>query len=160
MEPISGTNHDDELTALFDEIIGPGRFARTAYRLREQARAEHGFGFNLMHQGRLIGTISFTPLLIGGRKGACLLGPLAIYEAYRGDGLGLSLMQRGMEEARQHGQKATILVGDLEYYKLAGFTRIPPGKLIMPGPVDPGRLLGFEMEEGALQELNGTVSGL
>jgi predicted N-acetyltransferase YhbS len=146
---------------LFKTIIGPGRFARTAYRLREQAReSQESFGYNLYDGDNLIGTISFTPVLIGGQKGTCLLGPLAIYEAYRGDGLGLSLIEDGIKEARSRGLTVMMLVGDLEYYKRAGFQPLPLGQIEMPGPVDPARLLAFEIEEGALSNLNGPVTGL
>ncbi|GJM01682.1 MAG: N-acetyltransferase [Rhodomicrobium sp.] len=148
------------MVELFNEIIGPGRFARTAYRIREQAQSDESFGFNLYDEDKLVGTISFTPLLIGGKKGACLLGPLAIYEAYRGNDLGLELIKDGMKEAVKRGQNLTILVGDLDYYKRGGFKPIPQGQLTMPGPVDPCRLLAYEMEEGALESYKGVVSGL
>lgn len=148
-----------EMMQLFDAIIGPGRFVRTAYRLREQATAGRGFGFNAFDADKLVGTVSLTPLLIDGSEGACLLGPLAVVEEYRCKGLGLELMQEGMAEAKKRGQKAIILIGDKAYYQRAGFTNVPHGKLKMPGPVDPSRLLVTELEEGSFTDMNGLVQG-
>ena len=38
-----------------------------------------------------------------------------------------------------------------------GFRRVPPGRLAMPGPVDPARFLALELEDGALADANGAV---
>ena len=35
--------------------------------------------------------------------------------------------------------------------------RVPPGRLAMPGPVDPARFLALELEDGALADANGAV---
>jgi predicted N-acetyltransferase YhbS len=50
-----------------------------------------------------------------------------------------------------------ILVGDQPYYSKVGFTRLPPGRFIMPGPIDPLRLLGISIKPGALEKLSGDV---
>lgn len=157
-QPITSITPD--MTRLFDDILGPGRFVRSAYRIREQAGGDKSFGFNAYDEETLVGTVSLTPLLIGGRQGACLLGPLAVIKDYRGNRLGLELMNDGINEAVARGYSLTILVGDLPYYQRAGFKPVPPGHLAMPGPVDPGRLLALEMEEGALDKLKGAVTGL
>ena len=52
-----------------------------------------------------------------------------------------------------------ILVGDEPYYGKCGFKKIPPGRVTMPGPVDPDRLLVAELAEGASEGLSGTVGG-
>ncbi len=149
----------DAMSALFQKHIGPGRFARTAYRVREQASPENSFGVNAYDEQELVGTVSFTPLNIAGNNSACLLGPLLVAPPYRSKGLGLELMQDGVEFARSKGFKVTLLVGDLEYYQKIGCTHISPGTITLPGPVDPMRFLGFEMEQGALQQLNGQIKG-
>ena len=51
---------------------------------------------------------------------------------------------------RSAGISLVVLVGDEPYYGKLGFRRIPFGRIILPGPVDPGRLLAAELVPGAL----------
>jgi len=50
-----------------------------------------------------------------------------------------------------------ILVGDEPYYAKCGFKRIPKGRAIMPGPVDPSRLLVCELADGAFEGVSGSI---
>ena len=59
----------------------------------------------------------------------------------------------------QAGAKLSILVGDEPYYARTGFRRAPAGRLQMPGPVDPARLLYCEIEPGAFEGVEGMVRG-
>jgi predicted N-acetyltransferase YhbS len=68
-------------------------------------------------------------------------------------------MMRALEEARAKGHRLVILVGDEPYYGKCGFKKIPPNRVVMPGPVDPGRLLVAELADGAAEGLTGAVSG-
>jgi predicted N-acetyltransferase YhbS len=148
------------LTQLNEASFGPGRFARTAYRVREQAAAEPRLNLCAAEDGAIIGAVQFTPITIGGTRGALLLGPLVIEEAHKNRGHGLRLMLEGMRRAHQLGYKLIILAGDLPYYARAGFAVVPLGKIAMPGPVDPARLLYTELEPHALQAFSGPVRGL
>jgi predicted N-acetyltransferase YhbS len=67
------------------------------------------------------------------------------------------LIERALKEARAKGQRLVILVGDEPFYGKSGFKRVPPGRAIMPGPVDPGRLLVAELVEGAFEGVSGLV---
>ena len=53
-----------------------------------------------------------------------------------------------------------MLVGDEPYYAKAGFKRIPKGRVRMPGPVDPARLLVAELVEGAFTGVAGRLPGV
>ena len=125
---------------------------RAAYRVREGSRAVDGLSLSAWSGDKLIGSIRFTALQIGGRNGALLLGPLVIDPDFVGRGCGLAMMEQGLKRAREAGHRLVILVGDLDYYARAGFTRCPEGQIRLPGPVDPGRLLVAELEEGALSD--------
>jgi predicted N-acetyltransferase YhbS len=148
-----------EITQLNEASFGPGRFARTAYRVREGAAVEPRLNLCAVKEGAIIGAVQFTPVTIGGEPDALLLGPLVIESAHKNQGHGLRLMLEGMQRARQLGYKLVILVGDLPYYARAGFTVAPLGRIAMPGPVDPARLLYAELEPGALQAFCGLVRG-
>ncbi len=153
----------EDLTALKNlaaRAFGPGRFARTAHRVRESAPEVSFLSLTAWVEDELAGSIRFTALTIGGRLGALQLGPLMVDARWTGQGCGKTLMTHGLELARNAGYELVILVGDLPYYERVGFRFVPPGQITMPGPVDFTRLLAAELNPGALNEFNGLVRGI
>jgi predicted N-acetyltransferase YhbS len=153
--------YDAEVEALLDQCFGLGRRTKTTYRLREGERPVSEL-CHVAHDasGRLIGAISFWDLRIGeAGTPALLLGPLAVAPDLQGMGVGRALMHRGIAGARGLGHRLVILVGDQPYYGRVGFRQVPSGQLLLPGPVDPARLLYLELEPGALQAAQGLVTG-
>jgi predicted N-acetyltransferase YhbS len=144
------------IEALVAKSFGPGRLAKSAWRLREGVRAIDGLGFVAAEGENLRGSVRFWPVAIG-NDAALLLGPLAVDAALRGQGIGLALMLRGIEEARARGHRAMILVGDAPYYARAGFAPLAPAQVRFPGPVDGTRILGLALVPGALDALKGEV---
>jgi predicted N-acetyltransferase YhbS len=146
------------IEALVDRCFGPGRYAKTAYRLREGVEPDPRLSFVAVKSpdGVLLGSVRFWPVAIGGEP-SLLLGPLAVEPELRGKGIGISLMQRGIEQARTLGFATMILVGDEPYYARVGFSKLPRGRVHMPGAVDPERLLGLALKDGALDPLSGDV---
>lgn len=150
----------DDILALSSAAHGPGRFARTAYRVREGAALAPELSLVARIEGRLAGSIRFSRTAIGGHEhAALLLGPLAVDPVYAGQGLGRKLIETGTEMAKSAGYALVLLVGDLAYYQRFGFVRVPPGQITLPGPVDPARLLAKELSEGALAGVRGMVRG-
>ena len=151
---------DDEeaILRLNERVFGPGRFARTAYRLRESTAADLSLSFVARIGTLLIGANAMTPIFIG-ETPAFLLGPLIVEPVFRSQGIGEALVKRSLDAAREAGGKLTILVGDEPYYGKLGFKRAPPGRIILPGPVDPERLLYCEMQPGAFEGVTGKVRG-
>lgn len=143
---------------LHEEAFGPGRFARTAYRVREACLYDPLIALTAWDGANLIGAVHFTAITIGGQPGALLLGPLAIAPAYKNKGHGLRLIKDGMAEAGQLGFQLVILVGDLPYYQRAGFGLIGSGQITMPGPVDYARFLASELQPNALGRFKGMVA--
>jgi predicted N-acetyltransferase YhbS len=142
---------------LDDLAFGYGRFAKSAYRLREGVAAETRLSLVAEEGGEAVGTVRFWPIAVGGVK-SLLLGPLAVHPKIRSKGIGRALMQKGLEEAKELGFETVLLVGDEAYYKRAGFTRLRPGQVKFPGPVDPERILGVELVPGALEKLSGPIA--
>jgi predicted N-acetyltransferase YhbS len=62
-----------------------------------------------------------------------------------------------LEAAKSAGHELVLLVGDEPYYGRMGFCRVPEGKLVFIGPVDPGRLLYCELSAGAFARSEGKV---
>ncbi len=146
------------IEALHEDAFGPGRFARTAYRIREASTRPPLIELTAWHEGELAGAIQFTAITVGDKRGAALLGPLAIAPAYKNKGCGLKLMRSGLAEAAALGCRLVALIGDLPYYQRVGFRMIPPGQIALPGPADPARFLAAELAGGALLEFSGLVA--
>jgi len=141
---------------LHERTFGPGRFAKTAYRLREQAAHRLDVSFTARIGTLLIGSVWLSPIRIGKTK-ALLLGPLTVEPAFRERGVGQALTERALKEAKAKGHRLVILVGDESYYGKSGFKRVPPGRATMPGPVDPARLLVAELDDGAFDGVSGSI---
>ena len=148
----------EAIERLNERVFGPGRFAKTAYRLREEAEPDLSLSFVARVGTLLVGANRMTPILIG-ETPALLLGPLIVEPVFRSQGIGEALVTRSLEAARQAGAKLSILVGDEPYYARMGFKRAPAGRLQMPGPVDPARVLCCEIEPGAFEGVSGSVFG-
>jgi len=145
-----------QVEALNAEGFGPGRFAKSAYRLREGVNPVASLSFVAVEQDILRGSVRFWPIRVGGHE-ELLLGPLAVQSDQRGRGIGIALMQAGIEAARQGPWRGILLVGDEPYYAKVGFSRLPPGRVKFPGPVDQNRLLGLSLKAGELLTLSGEV---
>jgi predicted N-acetyltransferase YhbS len=145
------------IEALVAKVFGPGRHAKSAYRLREGIEPERALSFVAIEKGALRGSIRFWPIYVG-TEPALLLGPLAVESDQRGRGIGIGLMQRGIEEAKRLGHHAILLVGDAPYYGRVGFTPLPQDSVRFPGPVDRSRILGLALVDGALDSLKGDVA--
>ena len=150
-----------QIEKLDERAFGPGRFARTAYRLREGVGPEFSLSF-VAHVGTLlVGSNIMTRVTCGRANGdqidMMLLGPLTVEPAFRSRGIGEALAARSLEAAREAGQKLVILVGDEPYYARLGFQRAPYGRLMLPGPVDPARVLICELAPGAFEGVSGVV---
>lgn len=139
-----------QITRLDERAFGPGRFARTAYRLREGVAPEYSLSF-VAHVGTfLVGSNIMTPIVVGGEQ-ALLLGPLTVDPSFRSRGIAEALIKRSLAAARTAGHKLVLLVGDAPYYARTGFKPAPAGRFLMPGPVDPARVLVCELAPGALE---------
>lgn len=147
------------LDALHAKVFGPGRFTRTAYRVREGTPPISLYCRAVTLGDRLIAALRMTQIRIGGVEGAMMLGPLAVHPDFAGQGFGRQLIGEALAEAKAGGVRLVLLVGDEPYYGRFGFRPVPPGQITLPGPVDPRRLLAAEFVPGALAEMCGRVSG-
>jgi predicted N-acetyltransferase YhbS len=141
---------------LHERTFGPGRYARTAYRIREGVTHSLALSFTARIGTLLVGSVRLSPIRIG-ETPALLLGPLTVEPPFRDRGIGLGLIERSLEEAKAKGHKLVVLVGDESYYQRCGFKRIPKGMATMPGPVDPQRLLVAELTDGAFAGVSGPI---
>jgi predicted N-acetyltransferase YhbS len=148
--------HDAEIEDINEEAFGPGRHARAAFRIREGGPHQRSQSFVAVHDGQVIASVRMTPVAAGEGR-AMLLGPLAVRPSHKNLGIGRHLVALAVEAARREGERAVLLVGDQPYYGPLGFQRVPYGRLAMPRPVDPARLLVCELLPGALESLAGDI---
>jgi len=141
---------------LHERTFGPGRFARTAFRIREQLGHRLDLSFTARIGTLLVGSVQLTPIRIG-TVPALLLGPLTVEPPFRERGIGQALIERALAEARTRGHRIVVLVGNETYYAKSGFKRIPKGAATMPGPLDPARLLVAELVENAFAGVSGAI---
>ena len=146
----------DAIERLHERTFGPGRYAKTAYRLREHVDHIRELSFTARIGTLLIGSVWLSPIRIGETR-ALLLGPVTVEPAFRDRGVGQALIERALKEAKDKGHRLVVLVGDEAYYEKCGFKRIPRGRAVMPGPVDSARLLLVELSEGAFEGVAGPI---
>jgi len=149
---------DDALAVdrLNERTFGPGRYARSAYRIREGREHALDLSFTARIGTLLVGSVRLTPICIGDTP-ALLLGPLTVEPPFRSRGIGRALIDRALKDATAKGYRLVVLVGDEPFYAKAGFKRVPKGRMTMPGPVDPARLLIAELVPGASDGVSGLI---
>jgi len=77
-------------------------------------------------EGRIVGHIAFSPVTISdGSSGWHGLGPISVLPGYQKQGIGKSLVNKGLSMLKELGGQGCVLVGDPNYYKRFGFRNIP-----------------------------------
>jgi len=147
---------DPAIERLYERTFGPGRFARTAYRLREIAAHRRELSFTARIGTLLVGSVRLTPVRIG-ETPALLLGPLTVEPPFREHGIGAALIEASLAAARKADARLVLLVGDEPYYGRMGFKKVPRGLVKLPGPVDPERVLVAELSDGAFANVSGPL---
>lgn len=164
-QPTATTRHLTEadvaaMTNLQAAVFGPGRFARTAYRIREGTPAISPFCRGAFMGERLIASLRMTPVAIGASRPHLLLGPLAVASDFTGQGYGRCLIAEALGDGKNHGIGIVVLVGDLPYYGRFGFTPVAPGTIQFPGPVNPSRILACELTPGTREAAAGPITAI
>ncbi len=144
----------DAVEKLAEAAFGPGRFTRSAFRLREGVPHEASLSFTLHRSGVLAGSVKQTKVLLGEDE-ALLLGPLVVAPEYKNEGVGAALMSRTVNAVREESHQAIILVGDFDYYNRFGFEQVSLGQIKLPGPADPARILLCPLNEGTTEKFSG-----
>src|SRR3954470_15903989 len=87
---------------LHERTFGPGRYARTAYRIREGVTHRCDLSFTARIGTLLVGSVRLSPISIGTTP-ALLLGPLTVEPPFRGRGIGKTLIEHALLEAKRRG---------------------------------------------------------
>lgn len=151
--------HREAIERVLDRAFGPGRHAKTSERVRERGAAlEPALSrVALSEAGEVVGVCRIWAVKAGAP--AFFLGPLAVDPAAQSGGLGLKLAREAVSACRAVGGACVIVVGAASFFGQLGFSAIPPGRVIMPGPVDPTRFLWLELRPGGLDGVQGQIGG-
>ena len=145
---LDAPEHAAAVEALYDDVFGPGRFAKTAERLREGNEKIADASLVAIDSEGVRGVVRVWPVTVGEKGRAAFLGPIAVAERRRGNGVAFKLMERAIGVCREQGYAAVILVGDLDYYERYGF-KPTGGRFQLPGPVDQRRVLIRDLADRA-----------
>jgi len=141
-------NEAGAVDALIERAFGPGRYVKAAERLREHNHPLLDISYVAWSEGVLVGCVRMWPIRIGATP-AVLLGPFAVEPEWRSRGLGAALIQRACEAADAAGHALILLVGDAPLFAPHGFQVVPRDRIVMPGPVDPARVMFRAFSAGA-----------
>lgn len=76
--------------------------------------------------GHIVGHVAFSPVTISdGSIGWYGLGPVSVLPEFQKQGIGKSLINKGLSMLKELDGRGCALVGDLGYYKRFGFKNIP-----------------------------------
>jgi predicted N-acetyltransferase YhbS len=153
------TSSDDQfIEDLHALAFGPGRFARTAFRVRERFPIDESLSMIGEINGERGGSVWMTPISVGGVDGY-MLGPLATHPDFRKRGLGKLLALEVTRAALERTEGSfVLLIGDQDYYCPLGWQLTTPGNIVWPGPVDPSRVLLYSHDKTLAVRLKGKIA--
>jgi putative acetyltransferase len=91
-------------------------------------RDAHALTLSLVAEidGNVAGPVAFSPIAISdGSLHGYGLGPVSVLPKYQKQGIGKSLIRKGLSILKDMGGQGCALVGDPNYYKRFGFKNIP-----------------------------------
>jgi predicted N-acetyltransferase YhbS len=141
---------------VLDRAFGPGRFGRTAYKVREGMDWLPALSFAALDADELlVGTIQVWPVALtdpNGRQHPMLMvGPVAVVPERQKEGFGTALMLAMLAALDDRALLPQVLIGDAEYYgRFFGFSAEPTGGWDLPGPYEKHRLLVRTADPAAL----------
>lgn len=130
--------------ALFDGAFGPGRFAKTAERVRERTPEAPDLCVVAVEGDRIVGAARQHGVRVGDSHGA-FLGPFAVAADRRGLKIGPRMIEAASAAARGAGLEFLLLVGAESYFAPFGFAPVATGSVELGGPIDPRRLLALPL---------------
>lgn len=125
--------------------------------LREQARPV--ISLVAERDGAIVGHILFSPVTLDSRPGLSMMGlaPMAVAPEHQRSGVGLALVRAGLDECRQKGFSAVVVLGHPEYYPRFGFVPAVRYGLRSEYDVPDEVFMVQELVPGALEGAPGTI---
>ncbi|MEM7327344.1 MAG: N-acetyltransferase [Pseudomonadota bacterium] len=157
--PETPTQHAAAIEALYDRTFGPGHFAKTAERLREDNASLPELSRIAVSAKKVIGVCRVWPIKVGAADvPAVFIGPVAIDPGFQGQRLGLTVTGEALEAATKAGWGAAVIIGSPIYFGELGFAQVAPDRFTFPGPQDMTRVMVRDLA-GSAEALSGHLRG-
>ena len=114
------TSDYKKVLSLEEEVLGPGRFARPSFRLRENNEYNKKYSKVYCRGIKLLGSIRYSNCTINEKVGL-MLGPLIVDQKFKGQGIGRELVNKSLKDIKDKDIVFVVLIGEFEYYKQFGF---------------------------------------
>jgi predicted N-acetyltransferase YhbS len=105
---------------LEEDVLGPGRYARPSFRLRENLICNQKYSKIYYKSQKIIGSIRYFNCKIQSNEGL-MLGPLIVDQKFKGRGIGKELVIQSIKSVNDKKISFIILIGELDYYGQFGF---------------------------------------
>ena len=154
-------NAVDEVHAL---AFGRPDEARLVQELRQSEAFVPKLSLVAVADGRVVGHILFSRIIIESRRGAApalalalALAPVSVRPELQNQGIGMRLVREGLKRCRDLGHTIVVVVGHPSYYPRFGFSPAGARGLEAPFAVRDEAFLVLELVPGALDGIRGTV---
>ena len=109
--------------------------------------------------GQVVGHILFSPVTLSGHPtlNAMGLAPMAVTPDRQRNGIGTALVQSGLEQCKQLGIQAVVVLGHPDYYPRFGFVPSTIFRINSEYDVPEEVFMAIELQPGALNGKSGTV---
>jgi putative acetyltransferase len=111
-------------------------------------------------EGQVIGHIAFSPMKFDQHpeEGFALgLGPMAVMPGYQNQGVGLGLLEAGLEACRQQGADIVIVLGHPDFYPKTGFVPASSFGILCQYPAPDEAFMALELTPGKIQSYAGVA---
>jgi predicted N-acetyltransferase YhbS len=105
---------------LEENVLGPGRYARPSFRLRENLICNKKYSKIYYKGQKIIGSIRYFNCKIQSNEGL-MLGPLIVDQKFKGKGIGKELVNLSIKLINNKKISFIILIGEQDYYGQFGF---------------------------------------
>ena len=109
----------------------------------------------------IVGHILFSIVVIETEEGnvqSLALAPVAVKPDYQNEGIGSSLVWEGLKRSKELRYRSVIVLGHSAYYPRFGFIPASEKDIKSPFEVPDEAFMVFELQKGALDGVQGTVS--
>ncbi len=126
---------------------------------RLRSRGQDTISLVAIDDDKIVGHVLFSPVVVGETLGALHIlgmGPVAVLPGRQRQGIGSRLIRAGLEEARQMGVPAVVVLGDPRYYSRFGFEpALRFGVRFQDEQVPADDFMVFEFHRGVLEGRGG-----
>lgn len=110
--------------------------------------------------GAVVGHIMFSPVALSGHPALGIMGlaPMAVAPAHQRRGIGSALVRAGLDECRQRGIDAVVVLGHARFYPRFGFAPAVARGIRSEYDVPDDTFMVLELHKGSLDGKSGTAS--